>query len=143
MHGIPFDSRLDNVSIRPLEDGDSDTVELVLAQLRTPPADTERFSQQVLIAYADGRPVGLGRLALDDDPTVAEITVAVADAWRRAGIGGELMRVLGVEAAAIGVQRVRAVMRLENTGSMALARRLTRIVSFRIDAGELQLTAIV
>jgi GNAT superfamily N-acetyltransferase len=157
MHAIAFDTRLGAVVVRPLRNGDAATVDEVLGRLG-PESLRLRFggarldldllarvdaTRHVLVAYADGSPVGIAHLALEDDRTVAEVAVAVADAWQRTGIGGELLRLLTDDARTIGVRHIRAMIRLENTASISLARRVTRIVSRRIEGGELHLVAAV
>jgi GNAT superfamily N-acetyltransferase len=64
-----------------------------------------------LIAFApDGSAIGVGRaVRLDDDPNAAEMAVEVVDAWHRRGVGMELVRRLSDDAAAVGIERLIAV----------------------------------
>jgi GNAT superfamily N-acetyltransferase len=64
-----------------------------------------------LMAFApDGSPIGVGRaVRLNEDPATAEMAVEVVDAWHRRGVGGELMRRIANDAAAVGIERLIAV----------------------------------
>lgn len=159
MQGIALDTRRGLVTIRPLQDGDVDTVRMFFEQLgqesrrlrfgstSMPNAGALTVLAQVdgrrhvLVAYGERRPVGIAHLALDDDRRSGEVAVAVADDWQRAGVGSELLRLMTSDAAAAGARHIRAVVRLENRGSLSLARKVARIVGRRVDGGEVQLVA--
>jgi acetyltransferase len=159
MQGIAVDTRRGLVTIRPLRNGDVETVRAFFEQLG-PESRRLRFGsagalnnqalatlaqvgvrRHVLVAYGGRRAVGIAHLALDDDRGGAEIAIAVADDWQRAGVGSELLRLMTSDAALLGVRHIRAVVRLENRGSLSLARKVARIVGRRVDGGELQLVA--
>ncbi len=160
MHGIAVETRKGPVTVRPLRNGDAETVRAVFDQLG-PDSRRLRFGttaqpashelgvlarvdgrRHVLVAHGAGRPIGVAHLARDAaDRTVAEVAIAVADDWQSVGVGSELLRLLTMDAAAAGILHIRAVMKLENRRSLSLLRRTTRIVSRRIEAGELHLVA--
>jgi ribosomal protein S18 acetylase RimI-like enzyme len=155
MQAIAVDTRRGCVTIRSLRNGDVATVRSFFERLG-PESRRLRFGsnadalatlarvdgrRHVLVAYRGGETVGIAHLALDDDRQGAEIAIAVADAWQRAGVGSELLRLLTADAAAAGIRHVRAVVRLENRGSLSLARKAARIVARRVEGGEVQLVA--
>ncbi len=106
------------------------------------PADLERLARvdgrhHVLVAYAQGQPVGIARLARLQDPAAAEIAYAVVDGWQRLGIGTALTKLLAADASAIGITHLHATIQAENQASLTLMQRATTVVSRRIEAGEL------
>ena len=106
------------------------------------PADLERLARvdgrhHVLVAYAQGQPVGIARLARLQDPAAAEIAYAVVDGWQRLGIGTALTKLLAADASAIGITHLHATIQAENRASLTLMQRATTVVSRRIEAGEL------
>jgi L-amino acid N-acyltransferase YncA len=161
MQGIAVETRRGVVTIRPLRNGDVETVQAVLAALSSesrrlrfgstslPARDgLEALAQvgtsrHVLVAYGDRRPIGIAHLALEKAGGVAEIAVAVVDEWQRAGIGSELLRLMTSDAALLGVRHIRAIVRLENRASISMVRRVLRIVSRRVEGGELELVAAI
>ena len=161
MQGIAFDTRRGPVTIRPLRNGDLETVTAVLAALsdesRRLRFGTTAFprrtdlevlaradaSRHVLVAHADHRPIGIAHLALESDRRVAEIAVAVADEWQRVGVGSELLRLMTSDASLLGIRHIRAIVRLENRASLSMMRRVLRIVSRRVEGGELELVAAI
>ena len=149
------------VTIRPLRPGDTATVQAVFHRLG-PESRRRRFGnakstltpaelaelarvdgrRHVLVAYAAREPIGIARLARDDDEAdVAEIAYAVADAWQRLGVGTALVRQLSADARAAGIARLHATIGVENRPSLALLRRATTIVSSRIVDGELHVVS--
>jgi GNAT superfamily N-acetyltransferase len=64
-----------------------------------------------LLALApSGEPVAVGRVVRErEDPERGELAVSVVDAWQRHGIGIELVRRLSRAAAAVGIERIVAV----------------------------------
>ena len=59
-------------------------------------ADVDHQRHVALVAELDGRPVAIGRYFRDvDDPTVAEVSLAVADEHQGRGIGTRLLAGLG------------------------------------------------
>src|SRR5690349_7998234 len=95
-------TRAGAIGIRPLRPGDTETVRAVFAQL-SPRSRRLRFGaakpelspheaallaavdtkHHVLIAWRGGLPIGHAQYARDEsEPTLAEVAVAVADAWQ-------------------------------------------------------------
>ena len=161
MHGIPVETPAGVVTIRPLRSGDTATVESVFDRLgprsrrlrfghaltELTPAMLERLARvdgrhHVLVAYAGPEAVGVAQLARDDDPVSAEIAYAVADEWQGLGIGTALAKLLAADAAAVGITRLHATMRLDNRASLSVMRRATRVVSSRIEDGELYVVGL-
>jgi N-acetylglutamate synthase-like GNAT family acetyltransferase len=149
---------MNGITVRALRNRDTNTVDAVLRRLG-PESLRLRFGisirpreldalarvdgrQHVLVAYDGGRPIALAHLSRDDDPRVAEIAVAVADDWQQAGVGTALLRELTALAAAVGITHVRAVVKLENRPSLSLVRRALRVVTRRIEGGELHVLAL-
>jgi GNAT superfamily N-acetyltransferase len=83
----------------------------------------------VLLAIApDGSPIGVGRaVRLQEDPSAAELAVEVVDAWHRRGVGMELVRRLSDDAAAVGIERLTAVVLSDNWLSAMLERKGWRV----------------
>jgi acetyltransferase len=141
------------LTIRPLGKGDTATIEALFEQLgersrryrfgvakpKLTPGDLELLARinahrHTLVAYANRTPVGIAHLVHDDDdPTSAEVALAVADNWHRLGIGTALARVLTVDAQAAGISRVHATIHVDNQASLALMRDETTVVSSRIE----------
>jgi ribosomal protein S18 acetylase RimI-like enzyme len=155
MHGTLVETRRGPIVIRPLRPGDTETVAAVLAQLG---AESRRLRfgtglpaleplarvdgrRHVLVACARNEPIAIAHLAVDADPSIAEIAVAVADDWQDAGVGSALLRELTDLAAAAGITHIRAIVRLENRASLSLLRRLTGVVTRRIEGPELHVLA--
>jgi GNAT superfamily N-acetyltransferase len=90
----------------------------------------------VLVAWADGEPVGIARLVRDG--AEAEVAVAVGDDWQRRGVGTVLADRLSADARAAGIARLRATMHADNRASLALMWRMTRGLKTRCVAGQLE-----
>lgn len=161
MHATTVATKRGPITIRALRPGDATTVQAVFAQLGPQsrrlrfgvarPALTaeelERLARvdgrrEVLVAYAGADPVGIAHLVRDDEGAGAEIAWAVADAWQRLGIGMAFAKLLSADAAAAGIRELRATMHVENRASFSLMRRATRIVSRRIEGGELHVVGL-
>jgi ribosomal protein S18 acetylase RimI-like enzyme len=133
---------VDGITIRPLRDGDVETVEAVFERLgerslalrfgaATPRLDGAELdalarvdgTHHSLVAYVDGdpRPVGLAQLVRDG--ASAEIAFAVADEHQGHGIGRILSRELAADARAAGIRELRANVRLENHRAVSLVAR--------------------
>jgi GNAT superfamily N-acetyltransferase len=96
--------------------------------------------RHVLVAYADGEPIGIARLARDGaDPETAEVAFAVVDAWQGKGVGTALMEALAGDARAAGIRRLRASILAENRASLALMRHVTTIERTRYDGAEVEI----
>lgn len=55
------------------------------------------------VAEADGSPVAIARWVRLSDPTEADVSLAVVDAWQGRGLGRALLELIGVAAAEAGV----------------------------------------
>jgi len=134
-----------NVHVRPLEDGESETVLAVFDGLharsrelrflapkfRLTAADlcdlthVDGHDRVALVAeLPDGRPVGIARFVRDPgDATAADMAVAVVDGWQRRGVGVALTRALAECARSLAVGRFTVLMLRDNEGAARLMRR--------------------
>jgi RimJ/RimL family protein N-acetyltransferase len=68
--------------------------------------------------------IGVARFVRqDDDPSLGELAIVVADSYQRQGLGSELMRRLAGRADAVGVTRLRGTTLAENRAAHRLLRR--------------------
>ena len=129
------------VTVRPLRHGETAVVQAVFDALG-PESRLRRFggaknvltradldvlarvdaTHHVLVAYADGEPIGIARLVREDD--AAEVAFEVADAWQSRGVGTLLVERLAADARAAGIRRFTADVAPDNLPSKALLRRL-------------------
>ena len=146
---------VDGLTIRPLLNGDTLTVEALFARLGDR-SRAQRFggakprltdveldalarvdaTHHVLVAYADGDRAPAGVAWLVADGGEAEIAFAVADGHQRRGVGSALARELTADARAAGVTRLRATVRGENDGALSLLRRCAGKLDVRFTGGE-------
>ncbi|HZS85976.1 MAG TPA: GNAT family N-acetyltransferase [Chloroflexota bacterium] len=76
------------------------------------------------LSVPDAAIVGVAQFVRDGhDATVAEVAVAVADAFQGSGLGTALLQRLAVRARAIGISRFRALIREPNRRVLTLGRR--------------------
>jgi ribosomal protein S18 acetylase RimI-like enzyme len=150
------------VRIRPLSDGDTDTVARVFERLSSR-SRVRRFNaakpclteselaalarvdsrSHSLVAWVDGdpEPAGLAQIVRDADKwTHGEIAFAVADAYHSRGIGSALVDRLAADARAAGITHLTAVMQASNKAAFLLVKRVAQPVDVRFEGGE---TAIV
>jgi RimJ/RimL family protein N-acetyltransferase len=134
---------VNGLTIRPLRNGDTDTVSALFARLGERSRERRfcgakpRLSElelanlarvdhdrHVLVAYADGdsEPVGIARLVRTG--ASAEIAFAVADAHQRRGVGSTLAGELAADARAAGIAQLTATICGDNPPMVALLRRL-------------------
>jgi ribosomal protein S18 acetylase RimI-like enzyme len=145
------------VTIRPLADGDTETVTAVFDRLSdlsranrfhgAKPRLTDRETatlaevgpnSHVLVAYIDTDPLpaGLARLARDrTEPRTAEIAFEVADCYQRAGIGSLLVDLLLADARAAGFSQVDARVEISNRPALQLLRRVLGQATRRFEDG--------
>jgi L-amino acid N-acyltransferase YncA len=129
--------------IRPAEPGDAEAIAAIYnegieerqATFQTRPHDpgelelkTEQRGGQVIVAERDGEVVGWASWAGYDDPAeyyggIAECTVYVGRASRRAGIGAALLEALVEEVPKVGVHKLVAKIFTTNEASIELFRR--------------------
>jgi ribosomal protein S18 acetylase RimI-like enzyme len=145
---------VDGISIRPLRDGDTETVASLFARRgsrsrerrfcgakpRLGEAELAALSRvdaehHVLVAYVerDSRPAGIARLVRGGGPAgrSAEIAFEVADQHQGRGIGSVLARELAADARAAGITELVATVCGDNAAVVSLLRRV---------AGSLQVT---
>jgi ribosomal protein S18 acetylase RimI-like enzyme len=146
--------------VRPLRDGDVDTVRAVFERLgersrrarfngpkpRLGTADaaylaTVDASHHALVAYLEGdsRPVAIARLVRDGHS--AEVAFEVADEHQQRGIGSALTAELLADARAAGVTEVTALVSSDNRAAVALLRRLLTALDVRFEGPELAIRA--
>jgi GNAT superfamily N-acetyltransferase len=132
------------IVIRPLRDGDADTVLAVFhrlgpdsrrrrfggAKTQLSPAELEVLARvdaghHVLVAYANGdaRPAGLARLVRDG--SAAEVAFEVAEEQQGRGIGTALAEALAADARAAGIGELHATLAGDNTCAMSLLARMS------------------
>jgi acetyltransferase len=91
-----------------------------------------------------GRAVGEAHLVRDEkDRTVADVAFAVADEWQGRRLGTRLAGILVTRARQLGIDRLRATMRADNSRSLALLQRLGRVANRRYDGGALELEVVL
>jgi GNAT superfamily N-acetyltransferase len=131
------------ITIRPLRDGDTDTVATLFARLgersrerrfcgaKPRLSDLELSNlarvdrdRHVLVGYVDGdsEPVGIARLVRTG--ASAEIAFAVADEHQRRGVGSTLASVLAADARAAGITQLTATICGDNPPMVALLKQL-------------------
>jgi GNAT superfamily N-acetyltransferase len=71
---------------------------------------------------------------IDDDPPTAEIALTVSDRWQGRGVGTALLRRLADTARTRGIERLSAMILLENTPMLRLMTSLAPTVSRRHEA---------
>jgi GNAT superfamily N-acetyltransferase len=153
------------LTIRPLRDGDIDTVAILFDRLgdesrarrfngAKPRLSATELAQlarvdagsHALVAYVDGdpHPAGLAQLVRDAERwSHAEIAFAVADRYHGHGLGSALVELLAADARAAGVTHVTATMQGSNAAAYSLVRKIARIVDVSYGAGEASIVAAV
>ena len=146
--------------VRPLRNGDTDTVAAVFGRLgersrrarfhgpkpRLTESDLRHLaamdaSRHALVAYilGDPRPVAIARLVRDGDS--AEIAFEVADELQWRGIGTALTGELIADARAAGITEITALVASDNPAALALLRRILHALEVRFDGPELVVLA--
>lgn len=154
-HGAMQSRYVNGVTIRPLRNGDTATVEALFARLGSG-SRTRRFCgakprlsdaelaalarvddvHHVLVAYLDGdaEPAGIAHLVRDGSS--GEIAFEVADAHQGRGIGSVLAHELAADARAAGITQLVATVCGDNQPVVSLLRRLTHTLDVRWRGGE-------
>jgi L-amino acid N-acyltransferase YncA len=155
--------KLGQITIRPLRDGDTETIAALFEQLGAESrarrfhgakprlsetelralakVDSRRHS---LVAYVEGDavPAGLAQLVRDEGSrTCAEIAFAVADRYHGSCIGKSLVELLAADARAAGVTHLRATIQGSNTAARALLHKVLNVVDVRHESGEATIVA--
>ena len=151
------------VLVRPLRDGDVETVAAVFDRL-SPESRARRFhgakprlsdsecaclarvdaDRHVLVAHVDGDETAAAMARLvrcREDHRAAEIAFEVADCYQGAGIGTALVELLLADARAAGFARVTADVELSNRSALALVARLLGRDALRVDGSEVRVEA--
>jgi GNAT superfamily N-acetyltransferase len=141
-HGFGMRSEvIRGITVRPLRNGETEAVQAVFDRLGARSrllrfhgaknvltrSDLELLSRvdathHVLVALADGKPVGIARLVRDGD--AADVAFAVADDWQGLGVGTILVERLRDDARAAGIRHLHADVMPGNEPARALVGRL-------------------
>ena len=132
---------VDGITIRPLANGDTQTIETLFERLgdesrrhrfggpkpRLAGAELARLARvdganHALVAYVEGDPLPAGIARLARDGATAEVAFAVADEHQRRGIGRVLVRELAADARAAGIRELHAFVMGDNPPAIALMR---------------------
>jgi ribosomal protein S18 acetylase RimI-like enzyme len=149
---------VDGVTIRLLRNGDTATVDALVARLgqrsraqrfggakpRLTNQELEALARvdgehHVLVAYVDGdaRPAGIAQLVRDG--SAAEVAFAVADELQGRGLGSILSRELAADARAAGIVELRATVSGDNPRAVSLLSRRSGAVTPRWCGGQWEL----
>lgn len=150
------------LTVRPLRDGDVDTVWAVFERLgegsrrlrfngSKPRLTTTELAQlaavdstrHALVAHVEGdpRPVAIARLVRDGSS--AELAFEVADEWQQRGIGSALTAELVADARAAGITEVTALVASDNRAAVALLRRILGSLEVRFEGPELSVRVVL
>jgi GNAT superfamily N-acetyltransferase len=154
-HPVMQSRYVEGITIRPLRDGDTVTVETLFARLgdgsrarrfcgakpRLSDAELAALARvdathHVLVAYVVGDPVPAGIARLVRIGRGAEIAFAVADDHQGRGVGSVLGRELAADARAAGLTELVATVCGDNEPVVSLLHRLARSVDVRWRGGE-------
>jgi ribosomal protein S18 acetylase RimI-like enzyme len=146
--------------MRPLRNGDTGTVAALFARLgqqsrvqrfggakpRLSELELEMLARvdathHVVVAWVDGDPLPAGMAQLVRAGDTGDIACAVADTYQRRGIGSALAAELAADARAAGITHLRATVRGDNVGAVALLARCAELVDVDWCAGERELLA--
>jgi ribosomal protein S18 acetylase RimI-like enzyme len=136
---------VDGITIRPLRDGDTETVVALFERLgarsrehrfcggKPRLSDAELVllariddDRHALVGYVDGDPLPAGLARIVRDGSSAEVAFEVADAYQGRGIGSTLARELAADARAAGIRELRATVCGDNPPAVSLLRKLGR-----------------
>ena len=151
------------LTIRPLRNGDTATVEVLFDRLGNesrarrfngakPRLSASELAQlarvdagcHALVAYVEGdpRPAALAQLVRDAElRTHAEIAFAVADRYQGHGVGSALVELLAADARAAGLTHLTATVQGSNAAAYSLIRKIANVVDVRYGAGEASIVA--
>jgi GNAT superfamily N-acetyltransferase len=86
--------------------------------------DVDHRDREALVALVAGEIVGVARYVRKPGQDAADLAVVVADAWQRRGIATLLLKALGDQALAAGIESFSVLMQADNRPVLALLRRL-------------------
>jgi ribosomal protein S18 acetylase RimI-like enzyme len=151
---------IDGISIRPLRNGDTETVATVFGRLsdesrrrrfggpkpRLSATELAMLSRvdakhHVLVAYIDGDPVPAALARLVRDGRAAEVAFEVADEHQGLGVGSALTAELLADARAAGITEVTALVASDNAAAVSLLRRVLDRLEVRFEGPELAIRA--
>lgn len=151
------------IIVRPIEPGDAHDVAVGVEHLsalsryhtfrapikRLSPAqlsdltNVDHESHEAIVAFdaATGEGIGIARyIRAIDDPTTAEFTCAVLDAWQRRGVGTALVERLAARARAAGIQRFTVHILVGNEPARRLVAHVADVVSEHRAGGTIEMT---
>jgi len=105
--------------------------------------EVDHHDHEALVAVepATGEGVGVARyVRFADDPTTAEVAVAVIDDWQRRGVGTRLMNELAQRAREEGITRFSGLVLADNDVMLNLLRELGEVNVGEIEAGAVNVT---
>ena len=148
--------------MRPLRDGDADTVLAVFHRL-SEESRRKRFNgpkarlteeelwhlarvdatHHALVAYVEGDPdpVAIARLVRDGQS--AEIAFEVANDYQQRGIATALTEELLADARAAGITEITALISADNPAAISLLRRALRVLDISLQGPELSIRAAI
>jgi ribosomal protein S18 acetylase RimI-like enzyme len=149
--------------VRTLEHGDVGTVSAVFARLGEASrrarfngpkpclsaADLAQLAlvdatHHALVGYVEGDPEPAAIASLvRSGREGAEIAFAVADEYQHRGVGSALARELLADARAAGISEITALAGSENRATLALLRRISRILDVRLEGPEVSIRAAI
>jgi GNAT superfamily N-acetyltransferase len=103
--------------------------------------DVDQADHLAWLAFdqAHGEPIVVAEVRcvrLRDEPTVGEVAFAVAESWRKVGLGRLLLETIGAAATSSGIDTITSSVSTDNRGSTALLSNLG--TKFRVDSGVLE-----
>ena len=151
---------VDGVTIRLLQDGDTETVRSLFERLG-PRSRERRFcgakprlsqreldllarvdgTHHVLVAFVAGDPEPVGIARLVREGRSAEVAFEVADDYQGRGVGTLLGRVLAADARSAGIRELHATVCGDNPRAVSLLSRIADSLRVRWRGGERELVA--
>jgi RimJ/RimL family protein N-acetyltransferase len=102
--------------------------------------DHEDHEALIALDPESGRAIGDAHLVRDrHDRRVADVAVAVADAWQSRSLGTRLVALLAARARELGIERFRASMFVDNDRSRRMMRRVGRVVAAVYEGATIEL----
>ncbi len=154
-----------SISIRMLDNGDTETVAAVFDRLGAASRERRFFAAKprltsnelaalsrvdenhhVLVAHVDGDPLpaAMARIVRDtNNRRAGELAFEVADVYQGCGIGMQLVERLLADARAAGIVEVEALVQTSNSAAITLLRRVLRAPTVRVDGSETLVAATV